>query len=260
MSSNDCVDTEFLSKNKQKKLDRYNNEVNRKKSRRKQEQEKQREKFKQLRQEGGPSKEELKRCQRSRLAAALETGVKVCVDFQFEDHMTEKELNRFANQAKRVYGSNKSSDEPFNLHFINLKKSSKTFEMCCDKNDGFERYLLHFHEEGIEDLFDPNKVVYLSPDSETALVSLDPEAVYIIGGLVDDSVRKDTSRQFSQAVGINTARLPIPEHMERAETGTFKQILTINQVFDVLLDFHENGDWRTALEKNIPPKTGFILK
>ena len=253
-------DTEFLSKNKQKKLDRYKNEVEWKKSRRKAEQERQREKFKLYRQEGGLSKEELKLCQRSRLRSALEDGVKVCVDFQFEDHMIQKELNHFANQAKRVYSSNKSSEDPFNLHFISLKKTSETYRMCCDKNEGFENYLLHFEEEGIEELFDLERVVYLTPDSETALLTLDPEAVYIIGGLVDDSVKKDTSSQYSRSLGIKTARLPITEFMKRAEAGSFKQILTINQVFDVLLSFHETDDWRTALQKHIPPRTGFILK
>ena len=101
---------EFLSKNKQKKADRYKNEVEKKKSKRKQEQERQRERFKLYRQDGGLSKEELKMLQRSRLTRALESGVKVCIDFQFEDDMMEKELNHFVNQAKRVYGSNKSAE------------------------------------------------------------------------------------------------------------------------------------------------------
>ena len=249
-----------LSKNKQKKADRYQNEVEKKKSRRKQEQERQRERFKQYRQDGGLSKEELKTLQRSRLTRALESGVKVCIDFQFEADMMEKELNHFANQAKRVYGSNKSAENPFNLYFINLSKSSQTYQICCEKNDGFESYLLHSEEEGIEDLFDLKTVVYLSPDSETTLETIDPEAVYVIGGLVDDSVKKNTSSRYSESVGIKTARLPITNYMKRAETGSFKQILTINQVFDILLDFHSSGDWSSALEKNIPPKTGFIVK
>ena len=54
--------------------------------------------------------------------------------------------------------------------------------------------------------------------------------VYIIGGLVDDSVKKDTSREFSLEARLTTARLPIPEWMVRREGGSYKQILTINQV------------------------------
>ena len=44
------------------------------------------------------------------------------------------------------------------------------------------------------------------------------------------------------------------------ETGTYKQILTINQVFDILLQYHESGSWVSAFHRNIPPKTGFVLK
>ena len=117
----------------------------------------------------------------------------------------------------------------------------------------------------------------------------------MIGGLVDDSVKKDTSRVFSDQSGLRTARLPIAENMARG-TGTFKQVsdipiiiisgdiliiifafkhiftdnivmiiafnqvLTVNQVFDTLLKFHETADWAVALAANVPLKTGFVLK
>ena len=44
------------------------------------------------------------------------------------------------------------------------------------------------------------------------------------------------------------------------ETGTYKQILTINQVFDIFLNYYESGNWVSALHQNISPKTGFVLK
>ena len=54
----------------------------------------------------------------------------------------------------------------------------------------------------------------------------------------------------------------LEEYMTRAwgETATYKHILTINQVFDILLQYHESGSWVSALHRNIPPKTGFVLK
>ena len=48
--------------------------------------------------------------------------------------------------------------------------------------------------------------------------------------------------------------------MTRSKTGSFKQILTINQVFDILLKYQETLDWKTALALNVPPQTGFVLK
>ena len=58
-----------------------------------------------------------------------------------------------------------------------------------------------------------------------------------------------------------TAKLPIEDFMSRSDSGgSFKQILTINQVFDILLNFYQTKDWAIALSQNIPPKTGFVVK
>ena len=145
------------------------------------------------------------------------------------------------------------------MHFINFKKNSITYKTCCDKNVGFENYILTSTEESLSELFDLSDVVYLSPDSENVIEALKPSKVYVIGGLVDDSVKKNTSACISNSLGIQTARLPISEYMIKGESGTYKQILTINQVFDILLKFQETSCWRTALSLNVPPRTGFKL-
>lgn len=103
------------------------------------------------------------------------------------------------------------------------------------------------------------QVVYLTPDSTNVLQKIDPSLVYVIGGLVDDTVLKDTSSHFSRSIGLQTARLPIPELMERVE-GSGKQVLTINQVFDILVEVNSGGGWAKALRNNVPPKTGFVIK
>jgi len=250
----------LLSKTQQKKMEKYERDLALKKSKRKEEKIKSREKFKVLRQVGGPSKVELRNQQLDKLRKSFGSGIKVCLDFQFEDFMIEKELNHLANQAKRVYSSNKAAHLPFDLHFINLKKHSKTYKLCCDKNTGFGEYMLTFSDQAVNDLFPTENIVYLSPDSEHTLTELCPDTVYVIGGLVDDSVKKDTSQQYCENANISSARLPISENMSRAEKGSYKQILTINQVFDILLKYHQTKDWKTALEMNVPAKTGFIVK
>ena len=39
-------------------------------------------------------------------------------------------------------------------------------------------------------MFKTDEIVYLSPDSDNTLQSVDPDKVYIIGGLVDEHVQK----------------------------------------------------------------------
>ena len=252
---------ENLSKNQQKKIARHERVLENNKAKRKSEQERAREKYKLLRQQGGPSKEEIRIQQLARLKEAVGTGIKVCLDFQFEGMMIEKELTHLVNQAKRVYSSNKSATHPFDLHFLNLHKNSKTYQMCCDKNTGFENYLVTMSNCGATELFEAEHIVYLTPDSDTVLEELYHDHVYVIGGLVDDSVKKNTSHLYCEAASLKTARLPIPELMSRSEKGgSFKQILTINQVFDILLHFHQGRDWKSALNKHVPAKTGFVVK
>jgi len=251
---------EYLSKNQQKKIARHDRVLENNKAKRKSEQERAREKYKLHRQQGGPSKEEVRTQQLARMKEAVGTGIKVCLDFQFEGMMIEKELTHLVNQAKRVYSSNKSAITPFDLHFINLHKSSKTYQMCCDKNTGFENYIVTVSDSGATELFEADNIVYLTPDSDTVLEDLCHDHVYVVGGLVDDSVKKNTSHLYCEAARLRTARLPIPELMSRSEGGgSFKQILTINQVFDILLDFHQKRDWRSALSKHVPAKTGFVV-
>ena len=41
-----------------------------------------------------------------------------------------------------------------------------------------------------ENVFDPQACIYMSPDGEEVLETLDPQKVYIIGGIVDRTVTK----------------------------------------------------------------------
>ena len=65
---------------------------------------------------------------------------------------------------------------------------------CCAKVDGFRSYIINFKENPVTELFDSKDLVYLSPDAENTLQNLDPKKVYVIGGLVDDSVKSQVWR------------------------------------------------------------------
>ena len=155
-----------MSKNQMRKQAKFLRRVEMKKKGRKEEQRKARERYKEERQEGGEHKDELRRVQLERLQAAMTGGkaARVCVDLQFEQLMNLKELNQLAGQLRRVYGSNKSSRAPFHLHFVNLVRESKIHRVCCEKNDGFDQYLVTFEERGVQDLFEPSEVCFINSD------------------------------------------------------------------------------------------------
>ena len=194
----------------------------------------------------------------------LESPLQICIDLQFGDKMSDKEISHLAGQVRRVYGANKSSERPVKLSLVSLEENKRTYNILCKKNDGFENYILFRTEKSLTDHFSSikEKLVYLTPDSPNPLQDLETDKVYVIGGLVDDSVQKDTTKSYASNSNITTARLPIQEHCLKNFKGnySFKQILTINQVFEILLAFHHGKDWSSALGNAIPQKVGFVGK
>lgn len=132
------------------------------------------------------------------------------------------------------------------------------------------------------ELFEKDKLVYLTPDSDEPLMKIDSSKVYVISALVDETVQKNVTLNTAKEDGVNTARLPIEEFMKKAKGSyTFNQVLTTNQgiysiclynriptkdiyhtlvVFDILLNFAATQDWGEALRLGIPERKGFIPK
>ncbi|RXN19018.1 tRNA methyltransferase 10 -like protein [Labeo rohita] len=94
-----------------------------------------------------------------------------------------------------------------------------------------------------------------------ALEYVEEDKVYILGGLVDETIQKKISYTRAKELGIRTARLPIDEYMvKRPNPKNFhSKILAINQVFEILLTFRDTKDWIKALTAGIPPGKGYMV-
>ncbi|NXP51657.1 TM10B methyltransferase, partial [Heliornis fulica] len=123
--------------------------------------------------------------------------------------------------------------------------------------------------ESYLDLFPLDAIVYLTPDSEngkyfTCFRHRDTGAkdkVYILGGLVDESIRKKLTLQRAQEQSLQTARLPIREYMVKTvNTKNYhSETLAINQVFDVLATYYETRSWPAALKAGVSSGKGYTL-
>lgn len=78
--------------------------------------------------------------------------------------------------------------------------------------------------------------------------------VYVIGGLVDRTVRKGASLGLAQRCGARAVRLPIAEHLGSAALGNSKGVLNVNDVFNALLAVHAGDSWLEALDAAIPQR------
>ncbi|GBM12352.1 tRNA-dihydrouridine(16/17) synthase [NAD(P)(+)]-like, partial [Araneus ventricosus] len=203
------------------------------------------------------TKKQQKMMIKERLLSAQGTAPKICINLGFASTMETKELSRLSSQLRRLYGSNRHSSNPVHLYFCNFSPADELYKICESKNDGFSSYIVDMTPEAPEDLFNTEDIIYLSPDSDNVLETLVSNKVYVIGGIVDDTVKKDLSLNHAKDFNIKTARLPIVEYLVPYSANPGTTVLTVNQVFDILLKYYETKDWTESLSCNVPLRKGY---
>ncbi|GAU89122.1 hypothetical protein RvY_01710 [Ramazzottius varieornatus] len=206
-----------------------------------------------------PSNKVARRRILEKLSNALTNGVKLVVDMSFVDIMSPKEIGQLASQICYMYSSNKKFANPFCLNLCSFVKGTTLYDEVLKRCSGFEHYKIRTHEEPLEKVFAKEDIVYCSPDSPNVLEKIDPAKVYVIGGLVDGSPKTRASMDRAEGIGCQTVRLPIKEHMKRIVPHGSSTILTLNQVYEILMKLHETGSWEVALKNSIPQRKGFVL-
>ena len=112
-----------------------------------------------------------------------------------------------------------------------------------------------------------DRVVYLTADSIEVLDELKEGTTYVIGGICDHN-RYKVSKPYRQRKsfmdilqnlcldkaresGIQAAQLPIGRFLSHLPT---RKVLTVNQVFEILVKWVETRDWELALYEVIPKR------
>nr|GLL46911.1 tRNA (guanine(9)-N1)-methyltransferase isoform X3 [Ipomoea trifida] len=121
-----------------------------------------------------------------------------------------------------------------------------------EKTPGYDKWLIEKESRPYIEAFQDQKenLVYLTADSENVLDELDPKKVYIIGGLVDRNRWKGITMNKAKEQGIQTAKLPIGNYLKMSSS----QVLTVNQVVEILLKFLELRDWKASFFEVIPQR------
>ncbi|KAG2425676.1 hypothetical protein HXX76_013518 [Chlamydomonas incerta] len=198
--------------------------------------------------------------QAARVEAALANGgpgsgpdvaLRVVVDCSFAPSAPPKEMRSLIKQLENANMINKSFPKPACLTVTNWLEPLASMAATSGAN-GWRVVKL---EEGPAAAFGPDRVVVLSPDAEEALEGVDGEHVYVIGGIVDRTVRKGLTVKFAETERVACRRLPIRENAEQLGLGkgvTKNPVLNIDDVVRALLVFHDTGDWVRALDAAIP--------
>ncbi|KAG7097388.1 hypothetical protein E1B28_004738 [Marasmius oreades] len=260
-----------LSKSAMKKTARKQALQEHKKERRAREKEMRKEKKKTLHQKrlAGELDEDEKALleQRRKKRRKLEPfGGRVVVDLGFDEKMSEKEISSLTSQLAYMYSGNRNASFPFSLIYTSL--DGRTYDRLEAMSDAaYKRWSqTEWWREGYEKLWigsgsaanaeNPTsgvkeKVVYLTADSDEELAELNSEEIYIIGGIVDHNRYKNLCLNRAKEAGIRTARLPIGRYVASLPT---RKVLTVNQVFEIMLKWVETKNWEDAFYSIIPKR------
>ncbi len=212
--------------------------------------------------DGGQRIKPLKRqkeLQRIRLREALKDGLRVAIDCSMGDCMSPNEICKLAKHINFVYSSVLAAEKPFHLYLTGLCKDSSIHTEIQRQCFGFDNYILDKTELLHHETFPTDQLIYLTPDSPNILHTIDYNKVYVVGGLVDQSLSKSYTYKNAKRLQLNTARLPVDVYMDKTNPSSHC-CLPINQVIDILLDVYNGIDWPTALQKHIAPRKRFVLK
>ncbi|KAG2060221.1 hypothetical protein BDR06DRAFT_948306 [Suillus hirtellus] len=194
-------------------------------------------------------------------------AAQVVIDLGFDDMMTDKEVTSLTSQLAYTYSANRRSSTPFtSLLFTSLNGRTKA-RLDAINDAGYKRWTnTQWWEEGYDRIWTSKSdscagdedmdahrasVVYLTADSEEELVELKEGEVYVIGGICDHNRYKNLCLDKAKTASIRHARLPIGRYIASLTT---RKVLTVNQVFEILLKWVETRDWEQAFWSIIPQR------
>ncbi|XP_065342200.1 tRNA methyltransferase 10 homolog A [Cloeon dipterum] len=194
---------------------------------------------------GPPRRKELK----NNSMASSKCKTSVVVDLSFDDKMDKRSVEKCVKQLLRTYSLNRRAENPMQLYFTSLSGESLS-EM--KKHQGYQNWDVKITDKRYNEMFAKEKIVYLSSESENVLEKLEEDKVYVIGGLVDHNAHKGLCHNLAVQNGINHAQLPIGEYLHMKS----RKVLTIDHVFEILLEVSAGASWKDAFLKIIPKRKG----
>ncbi|KAK4036376.1 hypothetical protein OUZ56_028435 [Daphnia magna] len=175
--------------------------------------------------------------------------VTIAIDLSFDNYMDERSLAKCVKQISRCYSINRRATDPVQFHVTSLDGASLK-EMS--KNSGYENWDVNLHEKHFTEIFSKEKIVYLTSESDNVIENLKDDYVYIIGGLVDHNSHKGLCHKLAEEKGLSHGRLPISENIDMKT----RKVLTIDHVFNVMVNICNGQSWKEALLEILPARKG----
>lgn len=188
---------------------------------------------------------------KNNLMANSKCKLRITIDCSFENMMSDSDISHLGKQLSYSYAKNRRMESP--LQFYVTSCVNKTQELL--EKSGLSNWDIHLHEKHYLDVFSDVKrenICYLTSDSSNVIDDFDENTVYIIGGLVDHNHYKSHCYDLAIKENISHAQLPIGKFMHMKT----RQVLTVNQVYEIIASYCECKDWMKAFVDVLPKRKG----
>ncbi|KAM9628036.1 tRNA methyltransferase 10 homolog C isoform 1-T4 [Morphnus guianensis] len=181
-----------------------------------------------------------------RVAQSMIFGQPLVFDMSYEKDMSVREVTNTVRQIVLSEGCNRRSVDPFHIHFCNFKDDSLYHkEFVKHYREAWGRLLITATDQCYTEVFPKDKLIYLTADSPKVMKTFDHDKIYIIGSMVDKSIKTGVSLARAKRLGLETAALPLEKYLL---WNAGAKNLTLDQMMHILLTLKDTGDWKKALE------------
>lgn len=181
-----------------------------------------------------------------RAAQSMIFGQPLVFDMSYEKEMSVREVANTVRQLVLSESCNRRSVDPFHIHFCNFKEDSLyQREFIKHYREAWGRLLITVTDQCYTEIFPKDKLIYLTADSPKVMKTFDHDKIYIVGSMVDKSIKTGLSLARAKRLGLETAALPLEKYLL---WSTGAKNLTLDQMMRILLTLKDTADWKKALE------------
>jgi tRNA (guanine9-N1)-methyltransferase len=177
---------------------------------------------------------------------------RVVIDVGYPGSMTDGECSSLASQIAYCHSANKRSELPLDLAVVFSPSCAREWTALAKFNphnwDSGQNHGAKVFPKPLSETYLPEECVYLTADATVELCELDPNKVYVVGGLVDRNRHKGAAMRRAQGMGMATARLPIGRYVALQS----HHVLTVNHVVALLRAVSGGEGWSHAFLREVP--------
>jgi len=145
------------------------------------------------------------------LARAARLGDFFVLDGGFE--FAHNRHSYFSSLVQRLFRCFKNIDRFHSPAYIIISDLSHNFQTSSHLLPHEHSTYFHSTRELYIDLFDKDRLVYLTPDSPNEMTHFDHDAIYILGGIYDDENKEPLTYEKAVRQNIRHEKLPLEKYL-----------------------------------------------